>query len=104
MTIYITHFFEDKPAKTLDSIIGEIEGQLGLCGGISLLNACEFIGILVSFCYKRRRLTKEIKTKKQVIKNAETKEIGEPRQIYSAPKYVQEEMISEDANHYSIRL
>ena len=47
--------YEDKPAKTLDTIIAEIGGELGLCGGISLLNACEFIGILVAFCYHHRR-------------------------------------------------
>ncbi len=58
--LYYT-LYEDKPAKTLDAIIGEIGGQLGLCGGISLLNACELIGVIVSFCYRHRRQTKVIK-------------------------------------------
>ena len=39
-----------------------------------------------------------------MIKNAETKEIGEPPHIYSAPEYAKEEMINEDANDYSLRL
>jgi hypothetical protein len=28
--------YEYKPAKTLDAIVGEIGGEFGLCGGISL--------------------------------------------------------------------
>ena len=61
--LYYT-LYEDKPAKTLDAIIGEIGGQLGLCGGISILNACELIGIIVSFCYHHRRQKKIVKTLK----------------------------------------
>ena len=61
--------YEDKAVKTIDSIIGEIGGQLGLSGGISILNACEFIGILVSCCYNHMRHKKEIQTKARSNKN-----------------------------------
>ena len=62
--LYYT-LYEDKPAKTLDAIIGEIGGQLGLCGGISLLNAMEILGILVSYCYRYYHLKKKSKNLKE---------------------------------------
>ncbi len=95
--LYYT-LYEDKPAKTLDAIIGEIGGQLGLCGGISLLNACEFIGILVSCCYRHSRHRKEVIARKQSKTNSEKTspiEITETSKNNAAPKLVKIEFCAE---------
>ena len=79
-TLYYTKY-EDQPAKTPSSVIGEIGGQLGnffqlfcafllilclclgLCGGISLLNFMEIVGIFISFLY---RLVEQRKKRNQI--------------------------------------
>ena len=46
--LYYTSY-DDSPSITPDTLFGNIGGQLGLCGGVSLMSFFEFLAILLSF-------------------------------------------------------
>ena len=48
--LYYTSY-DDSPAITSEALFGNIGGQLGLCGGVSLISFFEFLAILLSFIH-----------------------------------------------------